>query len=157
MVDGYEAGDRRESLDRIIGQLGVEARIDHEGRFRPDEQRVAVGRGLGDVFRRDLIVGARLVLDDDLLAPRFGEALRERAGERVGHTAGRGGHDDGHRFARVACILRGRRHRHQTNHHRNRSPPPHSAPSLKSLPFPELSLIFCRLPMAGAMRQSRTT
>src|SRR5262245_19338523 len=46
VVDGHEPRDRRETLDRIIGQLGVEAGIDDERHFRPDQQRVAVGRGL---------------------------------------------------------------------------------------------------------------
>src|SRR5262249_54066769 len=90
MVTSPESGVK---LDRVIGQLGVEAGIDHERHFRPDEQRVAVGRRLGDVLRRDLVVGAGLVLDDDLLAPGFGEALRQRAAEGVRHPSWRGRHD----------------------------------------------------------------
>jgi hypothetical protein len=41
---------------------------------------VAVGRRLGDRRGADLVIGAAAILDDDLLSPRFGEALRERAG-----------------------------------------------------------------------------
>ena len=95
VVDGDEARDRREILDRIVAELRIEARIDHEGRFRADEQRVAVGRRLRDVFGGDLIVGAGPVLDDHLLAPRLGEALRQDTAERVGHAAGRRRNDDG--------------------------------------------------------------
>ncbi len=127
-VDGDEAGDRRETLDRIIGQLGVEARIDHEGHLRANEQRVAVGRGLGDIFRGDLVVGAGLVLDDRLLAPGLGEALRQGAAERVRHPAGRGRHHDRHRPRRV--ILRAGRRRQQATHERSRKPRPHSPISL---------------------------
>jgi hypothetical protein len=127
MVDGDEAGDRREALDRIIRQLGVEARIDHEGHLRPDQQRVAVGRGLGDVFRRNLVVGAGLVLDDHLLAPSLGEALRQRASERIGHAAGRRRNDDCYRFGRIVGCLRGRHRRDQETHQRRRKPRPHSS------------------------------
>jgi hypothetical protein len=155
MVDGDEAGDRGEALDRIVGQLGIEAGIDHERHFRPDQERVAVGGGLGDIFRCDLIVGAGLVLDDDLLAPGFGETLRQRAAEGVGDPAGRRRYDDRHRFGRITRSLCGR-HRRQTNHHHSRQPCPHSPVSLRSLPFCEVSLIFRCLPMVGAMRQSRT-
>ena len=165
MVDGDEAADRREALDRVIGELGVEARIDHEGRFRADEQRVAVGRRLGDVFGGDLVVGARPVLDDRLLAPGFGEALRQHAAERIGDAARRRRHHDRDRLGRIGLRLGGRGGRHQATE-RDQTPQATSASvrllfvpvllSRGSLPFGELSLIFWNLPMAGSMRQSRT-
>ncbi len=115
VIDADETRDRREPVHGVVGQLGIEARIDHEGRLRPDEQRVSVGCRLGDVFRRDLIVGARPVLDDDLLAPGFGEALREQAGKRIGDAAGRGRHHDGDWLGRIigCAALRKRRRRPQ--------------------------------------------
>ena len=38
------------------------------------------------------------VVDDDLLAERFGELRRHDARHEVGAAAGRGGHDDAHGF-----------------------------------------------------------
>jgi hypothetical protein len=43
-------------------------------------------------LRADDVGGAALVFDHDLLAPRLGEALAERARHHVGHAAGGGGH-----------------------------------------------------------------
>ncbi len=62
-----------------------------EGRHH---QRVAVGLGLGDVFRADDGAGAGLVLDDHGAAELLGHLLRERARDDVGAAAGRERHDD---------------------------------------------------------------
>ena len=70
--------DRRERLDRIVGQL-VEPRIDRV-RERDDEQRVAVLRRVGDELAADHAAGAAAVVDDDLLAePRRSAASRSSA------------------------------------------------------------------------------
>ena len=65
----------------------IERRIDDEGRFRTDEQRVAVARLVGDIFRRDLIIGAGLVLDHHLRAEISDEMLREQPPEHIGDAA----------------------------------------------------------------------
>jgi hypothetical protein len=109
VIDGDEPAHRHEILDRVIGQLGVEARVDDERDLRADQQRVAVGRRLGDVFGRDLVVGARPVLDDRLLAEALREALRELAPERIGDAAGRGRHHDGDGPRRKGLRVRERR------------------------------------------------
>jgi hypothetical protein len=104
VVDDDEAGDRREILDWVVVQLGVEARIDGEGHLRPDEQHRAVVRRLGDILRGELIVGPGSVLDDHLLAPAFGEMLGQGAAERIRHPAGRRRHDDGDGLGGVAGL-----------------------------------------------------
>ena len=76
LIDDAEPADRREVLARIVRQLAVEARIDHEGGFGARQQGVAVGRGLGDLLGADLRIGSGLVLDQDLLGPGFRQPLR---------------------------------------------------------------------------------
>src|SRR6516225_9050461 len=81
LVDAHDAGDRDEVLLLVVGELAVaiEGGIDRERSGLGDQQRVAVGRGLGHGLRADDVGGAALVLDDDLLAPRLREALGARA------------------------------------------------------------------------------
>ena len=43
-----------------------------------EQQRVAVGRRLGDRFGADIVAGAGLVLDDELLAELFGQPLPDQ-------------------------------------------------------------------------------
>jgi hypothetical protein len=66
-------------LTIIIWMLAVEVRVGDEGRIRRHQERVAVGRSLGDGFGADLAGAAGLVLHDDLLAPVFCEPLRQGA------------------------------------------------------------------------------
>ena len=71
-----------------------------------DHQRVAIGRRARAtaVIACDMRCAAA-VLDDDLLAPRFGELLAERARHHVGDAAGGGGDDDGDRARRIGLRL----------------------------------------------------
>ena len=86
-----EVGDRREILRRIERHLLVQARIDHDRRARRDQQRVAVGRGLGDHGRADVAAGAAAVVDDERLLHRFGEPLAiGRAAMSEGPPGGHG-------------------------------------------------------------------
>ena len=120
VVDDDEPGDRREAFERIIGQPLVEARVDRERHLRADHQGVAVRRRLGDVFRGELIVGARAMLDHDLAAPGFREALRKDAAEAVDDAARRRRRHQRHRPRRIVLRVRcGRaQHRHTaTGHH----------------------------------------
>jgi hypothetical protein len=55
------------SRRKIVIQIVVERRIDGVRRARI-EQRVAVGRRAHDEFGCDIAAGARLVVDDELLA-----------------------------------------------------------------------------------------
>jgi hypothetical protein len=101
VIDADKAGDRREILHRIVGEIRIERRIDDEGRFRTDEQSVAVARLVRDIFGGDLIIGARLVFHDRLRAPIGIKAPRQHAGQEVGDAARRRRRDDGDGFRRI--------------------------------------------------------
>ena len=99
------SGQRRdldEVLGRIEGQVGIDRRVVGLRRGM-HEQRVAVGRRLGDEGRADRSAGAGAVLDDHRLSPEFGKLLPERARQDVGGAARRERHDDVHRLGRVGC------------------------------------------------------
>jgi len=64
-----------------------------------DADRVAVGRRAGELGHGDGAGGAGDVLDDELLAKLLAHALADDAGQQVGRTACREGHDHGDRFA----------------------------------------------------------
>ena len=66
------------------------------------QQRVAVGLGLRDRGRADHAAGSGLVDDDEALAERLGEAVRQHPAEQVGGGAGRGRDHDLDRALRVA-------------------------------------------------------
>jgi hypothetical protein len=79
--------DRRKILERIVGELAVEERIHDERAVDRHQQRVAIGRGLGDGLGADDGVGARPVVDDDLLAQIFAHLLAHEAAEEIGGAA----------------------------------------------------------------------
>ncbi len=87
--------DRREVGDRVVAERGVEKAVGRV-RHRGDEERVAVGLGLGDRLGADIGAGAGLVLDHDLLAPDLGEPMADDAGDRVGGAAGHERNDEPH-------------------------------------------------------------
>ena len=70
------------------------------------QQRVAVGRGLGDEFGADRAAGAGLVLDDHRLAVLGDELLADDARDRIDDAAGGEGHDDVDRLARIVVLRR---------------------------------------------------
>ena len=65
-------------------------------------ERVAVGRGLGDQFGADIVAGAGLVLDDELLAELLAQPISDNARDDVGRSAGRIADDDAHRVVGIA-------------------------------------------------------
>ena len=95
---GDEA-DRRKVADRIERQLGIE-----RGRGRladmHQQQRVAVGRGLGDAIGAEGAAGADDVFDDDRLLQRRTHRCSEQAGDDVARAAGRERNDQRDRPAR---------------------------------------------------------
>ncbi len=93
--------DRLEVLEWIVAELGIEERVHHQGAVDGEQKRVAVGLGLGDRLRADDGVGARPVVDDDLLAEVLAHLLADQAAEHVGRTARRERHDQGDRAGGV--------------------------------------------------------
>ena len=105
-IDDQHAGlasderNRREVVDRIVGELRVERGADGVG-LRREQQRVAVRRGAGDDLGADRGAGAGLVLDDELLPEAFAELLRDHAHRPVDRATRRKRHDHFHRVRRV--------------------------------------------------------
>ncbi len=121
MIDLRETGDRGE-IGELVAQVGVKRRIDDEGGFRTDEQRVAVARLVHHIFRGNLVIGARLVLDHRLGAPVGVEVLRQDAREHIGHAPRRRRHDDGDRLRRISLRV-GVRCRGETRRNRRHVKP----------------------------------
>ena len=80
--------DRGEILDRIVGHVLEQIRIGRMRCVRRHEQRVAVGRGAGDIARCNRAVGARLVVDHHADTERDTEFLPDQARRGVGAAAG---------------------------------------------------------------------
>ena len=104
--------DRREVPNRIEGHFGEEARVDRERPRRTHQDRVAVGRGLGDEVGADVAARARPVVDHDLLREALGELLRDDASDDVGAAARREGDDEADRLGGIS-FRRDRRVRRQ--------------------------------------------
>ena len=93
--------DVDEVLGRVVGQLGVDRRIDRV-RVGIDEQRVAVGRRLRHRRRADRAAGAGTVLDHHRLAPVSPTSFaRHEAPDDVGRARRRERDDHVHRLVRV--------------------------------------------------------
>jgi hypothetical protein len=80
----------RVKIHLFVGQL-----VGRERTRSPEQDRVAVGRRLGDGRCADISGRAGTVLDHELLAELGAQFLRDGASERVGRAAGREG--DHHR------------------------------------------------------------
>ena len=85
-----EAADPRnrgEILDRVVGHV-LEQPVDHRmGRVGGEEQRVAVVAGASDRVGGEQAAGAGAVLDDDRLAERILQGLRDHPRGGVGDRA----------------------------------------------------------------------
>jgi hypothetical protein len=103
VLRGRDQHDGVEVLDRIELLARLQRHVDGE-RLRAEMERIAVGRGLRRRRGADIAAGARTVLDDDVLPPRFGELLREDAPERVDGAAA--GKCDQHAHGPVGIALR---------------------------------------------------
>ena len=91
--------DRRDIGHRVVGHLGLQARIDDVRRDHHHEA-VPVGRGLEHEVRSGDAVGARAVLHKNVLPPGFAELLRDLAADDVRAAARRIRHHDAHRLGR---------------------------------------------------------
>ena len=100
---------RHEVLLRVVRDLRVQARVDRVRAHRAHQQRVAVAGRLGDEVRADAAARAGAVVDDDRLAPRLLQLLRDAAAHDVERPAGRERHHEADRLGRIG--LRGGRRR----------------------------------------------
>ncbi|MNL05444.1 hypothetical protein D3C87_1260420 [compost metagenome] len=101
-----DQGDRLEILDGVVVQVRVQAGRDGQRRYVAKQQGVSVGLRAshrGGAYRA---ARAGLVLDDDLLAQRVVQLLRQRARQRVGRAAGREGHHDADGLVRIRLGVR---------------------------------------------------
>ena len=101
VVDVDRAHDRREVLHRVVRHLRVDADVDRERRDVAEQQRVAVGRRLGDGVGADHAARAGAVVDDDRLAERLGQRLLHDARIEIDRAARRERHDDADRLRRI--------------------------------------------------------
>ncbi len=76
---------------------------------RGEEQRIAVGVGLGDVVGADGAGGAGLVFDIDALAQRCRHLVGHQAADEIGRPSGRKRDHDADRPGRIILRLRGLR------------------------------------------------
>ncbi|KAG1195525.1 hypothetical protein G6F35_013181 [Rhizopus arrhizus] len=97
------SGDRREVLERVIGQVRVQSGVDAGQALAGQRQGVAVGARLGDEVRAYDAARAGAVFDDDGLAQTFRQILGQRAGQDVGKTAGGVGGDQAYGLVRIAA------------------------------------------------------
>jgi hypothetical protein len=74
-----------------------------------DQQGVAIRIGARDRLGADIGAAAAFVLDDDLLAPDFGQRIGDDAGDRVGRSSRRIGHHEPHETARPRLRASGAR------------------------------------------------
>ena len=119
--NGAEQRHRREVLDRIEGQLGVERRRDRDRAWR-QQQRVAVGRGLRHRIGAEIAAGAGLVLHHHRLAEALAEFSADKARERVGGAAGGERNHEGDRArGHQGCAERRHRGKQQRDSHEQRA------------------------------------
>ena len=110
VVEGKDVGrehrlrDRNDILHGVERHLVVEARIDRELRQRCQQERIAVGRCLGDAIAGNVGAGAGNVLDHHRLAPRLRELVSDHPRNEIGGPGRRETHDDPDRLVRIARL-----------------------------------------------------
>ena len=94
--------DRLEVLLRIVGQLGVDERVDDHHRIRRNQHRVAVTRSLRDAVGGQVAARAGTVVDNDRLTGRGAQLVGHESGKHVAERAWGAADDD---LARLAWEL----------------------------------------------------
>jgi hypothetical protein len=127
----------------------IDRRRDRHHAARADQERVAVGGLVGDIFGGGSPAGSRAVLDHDRLAEQLRQFLADQAGEDIVAAAGGESHDHADRLARIIRrrigLRRGRkgggrqqgRQRQRADHRATIEPHPHHADLLR---YPGVSL-----------------
>ena len=86
--------DRHEILARIVGELGIQRRIERHVGEPADNQRVAIRLALACRLRADDGAGARLVLDDEGLPHPLRQRVRKLPPDQIVAAAGTDRDDD---------------------------------------------------------------
>ncbi len=102
---GREQCDRREILDRVIADVGVDRGSDREGRGVAEHQRIAVGFGACGRFGADGAARPGTIVDDDALIKTDRQLLGGEACHGVGRPAGGERHDHLDDAARVGLRI----------------------------------------------------
>jgi hypothetical protein len=113
VVRARDQGDGSKILVQLVGQFGIETRIDGVGESA-HQKRIAIGLAGCDRLRADDGARPRLVLDDDGLAEILFHLLRQCACDHVGAATRRERHHDAHEplgIGRVHLIDRPRQQR----------------------------------------------
>ena len=105
--------DRRKILQRIIGQIPVEALVHGELSGESQHDRVAVGRGFRDLLHADIAAGTANIFHQNALAKALAHLVSEAARHDVGSAAGRIWHDKTDRPIRIVRCPRMRRDKYQ--------------------------------------------
>jgi hypothetical protein len=79
--------------------IGVDAGADGERADVEQQERMAVGLGLGDHFGADVAARPGFVIHHDRLLPDVAQLLADRARKHIGGAARRERHDDADRLA----------------------------------------------------------
>ena len=91
----HKQDDRREALQRLVGQALGEMRIHRKAGVIAHQHQVAVGRRLGDrVIGQHAISGWAILDHDGRGVARLAELLREHAGQDVADAGGRRRHEE---------------------------------------------------------------
>src|SRR5262249_5706307 len=154
---GRDQADRSEILARIVADVVEEVRPAREVRRIGEQQRVAVGRALGELPRRDRAGGtAAAIFHHYRLAERLGEVGGDRAAHDVVGAARRKRHHQGD--GAIGVVGGGRRREADRGERRSRAGANNAAdrhaPALPGVPvfllslWPSLALRRGRLPPA---------
>jgi hypothetical protein len=110
---GSNQADGREILARVVTGVGIETWIDRHRAGVTEQERVAVGLGLGDRPGAERAAGAAAVVDHDVLLERDRKLFRNDASDRIDAAARRERHDKRDGPRRPALRRCGRRQRRE--------------------------------------------
>ena len=100
--NGRHEHHRRKITLQVITEFGIKTHIYRVRQYR-FQQGVAIGRGMGRHFRRDIGGATGTIVDHHLLSPCFADFLPHGARQRIRAAAGREGHDKTY-WAYGVCI-----------------------------------------------------
>ena len=96
---------RRKIAQRVIRHFRVHIRINGERPGAAHHQRITVGRGLRHHLGADHAARAAAIFNHKGVTQRFGQALRQRARDKIGAATRREWHDEAYWFCGVALRM----------------------------------------------------